>query len=607
MKPLVAARVISEEQPRAAPLIEAIAQIAPHLALMPRILCRVSSLSDADFDPDALIRQAYSVVAEPQKLFDLQTRLERAEARSGEAVAALDQHFEQIGALFDTIHHGPEADYSKLGLLSPDEAMESAPVSDLGTAVVLRLSEDWRVVSASGALGGALSIGAHAPEWLVGYRREVFTRLRKGFQSNGASAHYVRLYASEEDERGFMALARAGDFEGEPALGFTQVSLAWDALAGARFAETMDLTPTETELTRFIVEGRSISEFAQARERSVGTARNQMKALLKKLGIGSQSELVSLYAGFSHSLALSQHAWPNEEPAAFGASVTLRDGSAMRFERYGKAGGKPVLVLHGVIEGPFMTANLAHQAHQAGLEFFVPWMPFHEGRESARNPQAMIELFAKRLEMFCAELRIERCAVLACSLSCAYGLAALRATPHLYRGMVMCGFVPPLAQIEDDARLNPVWRAPLAVARSAPGMIDLMVRALVRLAMRGEAAVYFDKLLKDSPVDRATLRQPDVRSVVRRALANRPDKAGRAFAHAVLVQAQDWSEWLEGQEVRIACVLGEGDVVYKPEAMREFCERYGIEVIGPLADAGGFSMFQQPCRVFAEVRSLFDD
>lgn len=589
----------------------------------------ISFVTDTDYDPDELIRQAYSVVAQPEKLFDLQVRLERAQARSGEAVAALDQHFDQIGALFDSIHHGPDADYSKLGVLpaavgdgaDEGEGTNAAPPT-FAPDQVLRISSDWRVLKASADFAGLDVPAGPVPDWLFGYRSNLIARLRKAARGEAMSAsesgpHYVRLYSHEDDERGFMAFAQAqgGTLSAEEGrdvsqpreLVFTRVSLGWDEAAGQRFAETMDLTGAEQELTRFIVEGRTITEFAQARGRSVGTARNQMKAILRKLGIGSQSELVSLYAGFAHSIALGQHAWARSEPAAFGSEVVLADGSSMRFERYGKAGGCPVLVLHGVIEGPFFTPNLAHRAQAAGIECFVPWMPFHEGRESSRKPLAMIELFASRLDQFCAALRIEHPAILACSLSCAYGLAALTRHPDRFRGLVMVGFVPALAQIEDDPRLNAVWRAPLAVARSAPGMIDMTVRALVRLAMRGEAYVYFDKLLKDSPLDRATLRQPDVRAVVRKAMANRPDKAGRALAHALLVQAQDWSEWLGPHEAPVRNVMGADETIYEPAAMQSFCEHFGIELVGPLPDTGSFSLFQQPQRIFAEVRSLFDD
>ncbi|MEM6267567.1 MAG: alpha/beta hydrolase, partial [Pseudomonadota bacterium] len=336
-------------------------------------------------------------------------------------------------------------------------------------------------------------------------------------------------------------------------------------------------------------------------------ARNQMKAVLRKLGIGSQSELVSLYAGFAGSLALREVAMPQDDPAALGHEVAVGDGPPLKFERFGKAGGKPVLLLHGAIEGPFLTPNLQQRAHAAGLELFVPWMPFYSDRDRPSDPRARIEWFVQRLDRFCEALQIARCPILACSLSSAYGLAALKRWPDRFLGMVACGFIPPFDKLGELGELNPLWRAPLVLGRTVPGAVDLLVRSIVRLAMRGEAYRYFDRLLKDSPIDRMTLRQPDIGAVVRKAFRTRPDKAGRAFAHALQVQVLDWGEWLEGHSRPVRIVIGEHDVVHAPHIQRAFCERCGFEAVGPLADAGGFTLFQQPQRVFSEVRSLLDE
>ena len=52
------------------------------------------------------------------------------------------------------------------------------------------------------------------------------------------------------------------------------------------------LTPTEAILTEALVNGRTVQSYAQARQVSVATARSQMRAVMAKVGVARQSDLV---------------------------------------------------------------------------------------------------------------------------------------------------------------------------------------------------------------------------------------------------------------------------------------------------------------------------
>ena len=562
-------------------------------------------VNDRPLNADELIREAYAVVAEPERLFDLQLRLARAQQRFGDETAVIGEHLDQIGDLFDALHLGPDADFSNYSL-APHADVDGVPAR----APLLSLDETLHVLDAGDDAwpGGAVPQPREiAPDWLFGPTREARQRVRKFIRQSGENAVcFTRLFAGPDDPRGFMVMGQLHEHEGQRSVAFTRVRLEWEDDAGARFAEVMGLSEAETALTAAIVSGASVAEFAEERGRSVGTARNQMKAVLRKLGIGSQSELVSLYAGFVSSLSLQASSQTREDRPAFGHVADLPDGTQLNFARYGRAGGRPVILLHGAIEGPFMPPNVQQAAYAADLEIFVPWMPFYSDTDRMRDPKACVENFTARLEGFCAALKIEHCGLMACSVSCAYGFAAAARLPHLFVGMVAFALVMPLSQIDEIEGVHPLWRAPLLLGRSAPGAVELMVRAVVKLAMRGEAHLYFGRLFKDSPRDLATLHRPDVASTVRQAFQNRPDKAQRAMAHAVLIQALDWNEWIEKCETPVRVVIAQEDVVHKPELQVEFCQRHGFDAVGPLPGLGGFALFQDPHLIFAEMRSLFD-
>ncbi|MEM6408446.1 MAG: helix-turn-helix transcriptional regulator [Pseudomonadota bacterium] len=61
-----------------------------------------------------------------------------------------------------------------------------------------------------------------------------------------------------------------------------------------RFAALYGLTPAETEVCRFIIEGKSLDTIAEARNTSPVTAKNQVAAILDKTGTSRRAELIRL-------------------------------------------------------------------------------------------------------------------------------------------------------------------------------------------------------------------------------------------------------------------------------------------------------------------------
>ena len=561
------------------------------------------SLNEQDSDTDRLIRDAYSVVADPERLFDLQMRLERAFHNSAGTLDTLGDHIEHVGALFDRIHLGPGADFAEMSLVP-------IPAGEEGRrGPVLTLDAGLQVLAVSPDVFDGVETGQTLPDWVFGPEPSGMRRVREMLvqaRHGEPTARFLRLHESENDARGFLVLGRCDPESARTEIQCERVMLSWSERDGERFAAAMGLSASESELTRYIVEGRSIADFAKDRGTAVGTARNQMKAVLRKLGIGSQSELVSLFAGFANSLALHEVAGAQTAACAFGRTVDLTDGSTLQYERYGKAGGRPVLLFHGAIEGPYFTPSMQQAAQRAGLEIFVPWMPFYADHYRKGDPLGQVERFTDKMGMFLDAAKIKRAAVVGASVSCAYALAMTARHPDRIAGTVLCALPLPFDAARVPDGINPFWRAPLVLGRHAPGFTEMLVRAIVRLAMRGEAYLYFDRLLKDSPLDRETLRRPDVASVVRKAFANRPDKAGRSLGHALLIQTADWGDWLKPGEVPVSVLIGASDVVHAPELQLEFCRRHGWKTIGPIDGVGGFSLFQDPYRVFGEARTIFD-
>jgi DNA-binding CsgD family transcriptional regulator len=71
-------------------------------------------------------------------------------------------------------------------------------------------------------------------------------------------------------------------------------SSAFAELLEERFAE-WGLTPSERDVAWFTIKGLPIAEIARLRETSEGTVKAQSNAIYRKAGVGSRSQLVSLF------------------------------------------------------------------------------------------------------------------------------------------------------------------------------------------------------------------------------------------------------------------------------------------------------------------------
>lgn len=64
-----------------------------------------------------------------------------------------------------------------------------------------------------------------------------------------------------------------------------------------RFVALYGLTPAEADVCGWIVQGLSVNDIAEARNTTPTTAKNQVAAILAKIGVGRRAELIRLVIG----------------------------------------------------------------------------------------------------------------------------------------------------------------------------------------------------------------------------------------------------------------------------------------------------------------------
>lgn len=499
-------------------------------------------LSDFDSNQiDDLIRRAYQIVGEPERLVELQHAIEAGSRFFQEGDASLNAHFEQANRLMELIPASEEDDFSRFGMDG-----HLTPYSP-EAGVLFRLDENLRIVAVDDPdhVNAELKPGDDMMDWVASESEAMVGELRKLATGRGAMrALVLRFYTELGDDRGNLGLAVRAKAKDNAAILIRQIGLKWSVKDERAFAAAFNLTNAEIQLVRCLVEAKGVNGFASERGSKVSTARTQLKRLQKKLAVSTQGEIISLYAGFVGLLSRDYTAPIGANIGAEPCGEMCVEEEVIRFQRYGRAKGRPILILHGALEGPFLPRRVIDEIIRQDLNAIIPWMPFYSGSYSDFTAKERMIAFAKLLPDFLDQLGIDQCPVIACSLSTGYAFAAVKEHPERYTGVVLAGMALPLTETLDKQAMNPAWRAPLELGARFPRFFELFSRTIFRLAMRGEVQYYFDRLFKDSPLDLKTLREPDIANTMRLAAERRTDRFGAAMAHGLVVMTLDWSEWL---------------------------------------------------------------
>jgi pimeloyl-ACP methyl ester carboxylesterase/DNA-binding CsgD family transcriptional regulator len=543
---------------------------------------------------EAVVAKAYAAIAEPESFVPLLNDLIAADEKMGGIGNAADMHFANAEAIFDKVYPLAEADYS---------TMLSHLENDLECD--LALDQSFRVLLANDRVFGedAIEADEYAPDWLFDPVTTAQDKARLQKAAAGDDRIFLRLYTNPEDENGRWFSAYRVPVGGMHVIALQAVRLRWDERSADAFQTAFELTDTETELIKHLVTGGSTREFAEMRGRSVGTARNQLKALQRKLTINSKEQLLLLYAGFIHSLDPVSESDATDHVCA--NLFCNEEGLTTAWEEHGDPDGKPVLFFHA-LEGPLMTPAVEEAVRRAGLKIIGPWRPFYGGTSGlSQGPKSPIE-FADRLVELLDHLEIDRCVALGTQAGTPFLAAFAQAHAERIVQSIAAGPFLPIVENDDYRFLQTRQRTHFRICRIAPGFARVYMRAMLASMGTGEFHRFVEDYYDGCPRELATVQSPDMVRNFRRA-ANYVLSRGRMGpGDTMLNWSAQWGHLFEGLGDRMTILLGAQDANTPVEFARVSSARFGLSDPIVIPDAGSFLIEEQPQAVFDAVRRAFE-
>lgn len=433
--------------------------------------------------------------------------------------------------------------------------------------------------------------------------------LKQIFEHQPETVFCIVPFYQADNQRTLWALSQAVTGKNDKAARLSRIDFDWSQAAGEAITEAFGLSKSEQEILKTLVSGQSLTELATKRQRSIETVRTQAKSLLTKTGVGSQLDLVRLFAAITlvtPELATPVRGKPDEGTPPGSLTLTLPDNRQMQVEIYGPPAGRPVVFLHNMFSGTIMPPVVLEALHRHGIRLICPWRAgFAKSTAFPEQPASPEQAFASDLAYLLDVLGVGKTVVVGHMSAAVYAAAAAALLPDRFlNAAAISGFPPFLSRKHIDHL--PAWPRLFAyTARYFPKALSLLVRGTFGLLVENRIEVLFNNLFAGAAEDTALISTPANRDLFLNDFRRAFEQGTAAYEIDAALAASDWSDWLTRLAPRrMTFIHGVHDPVTPLDLVTEIADlRPEIDLI-PIEDTGQLALYQAPDRIIALLAEL---
>lgn len=389
----------------------------------------------------------------------------------------------------------------------------------------------------------------------------------------------TRMLSPYDGSTPIVALNRAATSDADQPLALLSVAdIAWSARIGEMLRQVFGLTVAECDIARGIIGGLSIEQIAIQRGRSEQTVKTQSKSILRKLELRTQAELIRMIAALMQMDAAPDMLREGDGPSSRSA-IMLGKGRPLEVVTIGPDNGRPVLFIHGMLDGYGVTHAMKQGLERRGIRLICPVRPNFGNSGPDGDAHQAPERFAADLDIVMDYYGIGPCPVIGHMAGSVYAFAAAaRLGARITRVVNISGGVPILSTAQ-FATMSSRQRIVAYTARFTPKLLPLILRAGIALLDSGGDRAFMDALHKSAPRDYGAALRPEIFALLSEGYRFTVAQGHRAFeidAHHVV---RDWSEYVAASVQPVMLLHGRHDPVVDIATVRAFAERLGARAV----------------------------
>lgn len=581
---------------------------------------------EKNVDHDLILDRIYEIALEPSLLdafIDLWA--------DGDVAAQFTDTGESAAGDFDTpfkAHLKRAEAFLQLGDTTPPRLNDYLKPYDAFAGFIVDKSLNIETTNPGARAAFGMAAGDRLTE--LNMESDVRSSLVKAVQDvlRDANCHEQIFKTESETKRGamlFRVICIAEDSTTGPAALVVSTHIRWRASIGKILNQAFQLTQAEQSVVGKLTEGHDAKSIAATRGTTVGTVREQIKSIIRKLNVRSQADIVRF--------ALILGDFSNVEGAAGGndgaiptapagdwlqsevwkpfKSIAMPDGRTMTYHDMGPPNGNPVLLSHmgsAMVRWPRAMIKLAYKKN---LRIICPIRAGYGQSDNIDLDADILDSTSRDTAFLLQSLGIIRLpyAIHGSDFPLAADLIAKE--PHLISDLIGIGARPCLPDGRTAEGSGRWQRFFVWAARYNPRLVEFASQAVMMMAKRIGPEAMLLKLCKDSPADLALLEIPEVKQILMANLelmAGPTTNAARAFAMEYSAFHTDWSHLMHSMRpIPVQIYIAEEDPTIGINALDELREAYPWIKFEVIPNTGLALIYQEPEKlisILAEVAKL---
>lgn len=475
----------------------------------------------------------------------------------------------------------------------------------------LLVSGDGRILATSPPASGLLGVdaGSHFSDLPLeaGMGQKVM-RMLGGLQrqDDDALLAVFSVYPQESTTPLNLTLRRVTDELGTAVGLVGEAALPDTAPMAMALARGFGLTAAETGIVAELLRGESPARIAAHRTSSSATVRTQIKSILRKTGLHSQVELMSLALAASRPSTLADGVRPS---AATGPNLLERsDGRRLAWQEFGDPKGRPVLFLHGMLDGWSLPDTLAPHLKAAGLRLIAPARPGYgatspaTGIGSEAPAENTLEAMLCDLRALLASLGIGPVLLVGQGIGMIHAQAFAARDPLNVTGMVACAGVVPDLAANGLTEMAPRQKVLLTTLPRREQVGRMLLRLAVSLIAHRGHRRFADSLYRTSPGDLALSRDATSFARLCAGYEMMSIQGENAAVHDTQLLAGDWAGRVASPDLPLDLFHGIEDPATPIGAVRAYAAMRGGTRLVEMPGCGqlvGHAAPEQLCELLA--------
>lgn len=334
------------------------------------------------------------------------------------------------------------------------------------------------------------------------------------------------------------------------------------------------LTETETRVLGTFLEGSNLSEIAEKSQKSVKTVRTQFHAILAKLGVRSQADLVRKVMSISHFMqTLAPIAQVASHPDRRRFDMIRPGRRSAEVFLAGDMDGELVVVVPSVTMRTF-PATMEDKFRARGLTVATLCRPGYGGSDPPANGQSSRACYAEDFRSLLGQLGVTQAKILAQNSGSGYAVGLACDVPQMVSEVVLASAMPPAPFLTVASSNSKLSAAFIKARRTSPKLFRLLMHLSIRAWKLGGVRRVHGRQMAPFAPDLEFLGHSDIMEEfdagMRSRFAQDLDMIGEDFERSV----SDWSDDLRACTVPVSILHGVHDQAVAIDDIRRLCAEF---------------------------------